>query len=290
MRPLVLAIDTATEVTCVGLARWPQAGSGIPELVAERSIRAPRAALSRLLPAVREAVAAEGLVPGEIDAVVCGRGPGSYTGVRIGMATAKGLAQGLGVPLLGVGTLDAVAAGFAEEPGLLGVVGDAMRGEVYPALFEIGEDGVVRRAADEVATPGEVAERWASVTEGALVLAGDGLVKHAEVFTSALGDRARVAPEERWWPSGGSLLAAAWAEHREAQFGHAATDARGTGSAETDMREVDVNHAGRLLPVYTNLSDAERLEGRTRVPSSGVSGPAEDRGGDPGAGKQEGAT
>jgi N6-L-threonylcarbamoyladenine synthase/protein kinase Bud32 len=283
VRRLVLALDTATEVTCVGLARWPEAGAGNPQLVAERNIRAPRAALSSLLPAVRDALASEELVPAEIDAVVCGRGPGSYTGVRIGMATAKGLAQGLGVPLLGVGTLDAVAAGFAGEPGLLGVVGDAMRDEVYPALFDIGEDGFSRRTAHEVATPDEVAERWASETEGTVVLAGDGLIKHVEAFASALGDRARVAAEDRWWPSGSSLLAAAWAEHGGVPRSGEGSAAAGGRSVEAGTHEVGADHPGRLLPVYTNLSDAERMEGRTNVPPSGVTGPAEDHGGDPGA-------
>ncbi len=273
MRRLVLALDTATEVTCVGLARWPEDTSGASELIAERNVRAPRAALSRLLPAVRETMAAERLVPGEIDAVVCGRGPGSYTGVRIGMATAKGLAHGLGVPLIGVGTLDAIAAGFAGEPCLLGVVGDAMRGEVYPALFEIGEDGAARLGPDEVALPGAVAERWAFETEGALVLAGDGLSKHAEVFARVLGDRACTAPEDRWWPSGRTLLSAAWADSAHAALWTSRADAEDGVSARTDASEAGAHHAGRLLPVYTNLSDAERLEGRSGVPPSGVTGP-----------------
>ena len=80
----------------------------------------------------------------EVTEVVVGRGPGSFTGVRIGVATAKGLAQGLGVPLFGVSTLEAIAwrfaaSGTATEPAARGVVlGDAMRGEVYPALFTSG--------------------------------------------------------------------------------------------------------------------------------------------------------
>jgi N6-L-threonylcarbamoyladenine synthase len=275
VRPLVLAVDTATEVTCVGLARWPDGPDGQPELVGELNIRAPRAALSRLLPAVRETMSANGFVPAELDAVVCGRGPGSYTGVRIGMATAKGLAQGLGVPLLGVGTLDAVAAGLAGERGLLGVVGDAMRGEVYAALFEIGETGVARRTPDEVARPEDVAERWASETAGALVLAGDGLAKHAGLLLGALGERARIAPEERWWPSGRTLIEAAWAGSSSFPLGDAQADAGTASGADAEEHAVGLHHPGRLLPVYTNLSDAERLEGRSRVPASGVTGPSE---------------
>ena len=71
-----------------------------------------------------------------------GRGPGSFTGVRIGISTAKGLAHGANVPLLGVSTLDACAwtAWKAGVRGKLGVLADAMRGEVYPALYVLGDE------------------------------------------------------------------------------------------------------------------------------------------------------
>jgi N6-L-threonylcarbamoyladenine synthase len=284
MRPLVLALDTATEVTCVGLARWPGGAPGAPEVLAELNVRAPRAALSNLLPAVRELMSEARLVPAEIDAVVCGRGPGSYTGVRIGMATAKGLAHGLRVPLLGVGTLDAVAAGFVGESCALGVVGDAMRGEVYPARFDVAEDGFARLGMDEVAAPEEVAGRWAAEVEehhlDSLVIAGDGLVKHAAVFEEALGGRALLAPEDRWWPTGRSLLGAAFFEHGRAVGAPARGRKDGSGTGGTARSEAGEHDAGQLLPVYTNLSDAERFEGRTHVPRSGVTGPGDD-GGEP---------
>ena len=131
---IVLAFDTATESVAIGVG---VRRGGSVEVLATRDFEAPRAAMSGLLPALSELLGEMSLSPGDASQVVVGRGPGSFTGVRIGVATAKGLAHGLGVPLFGVGTLDAIAWGVPEDwSGTLAVVGDAMRGEVYPALFD----------------------------------------------------------------------------------------------------------------------------------------------------------
>jgi N6-L-threonylcarbamoyladenine synthase len=214
---------------------------------------ARRASLSCLLPTVASLLNDVGREPSEIELVVAGRGPGSYTGVRIGLAAAKGLGQGLGAPVLGVGTLDAVAWGLRDHEGLVGVVGDAMRQEVYPALFEVADGAVRRLTADRVAFPADVAREWATDVEGPILLAGDGLGKHGEVFLEALGSRAVLLEADRWLPTGASVLAAAWAAGVEA-----------------------TTVPGALLPVYTRLSDAEHREpGREAcsVPESGVAGP-----------------
>jgi tRNA threonylcarbamoyl adenosine modification protein YeaZ len=250
---LVLGFDTATDRCALALGRWSPDGL---ETLASADFEAPRAALGRLLPAARDLLVAEGVTPADLCEVVVGRGPGSFTGVRIGVATAKGLAHGLGVPLLGAGTLDAVAwaCAAAGHTGLLGVVGDAMRGEVYPVLFRL-ENGSARRLSDDrVAHPPDVAAEWEALDETPL-LAGGGLHKHGEVFHRLEQAGAEVLPRELWLPGGAGLLAAY-------------ADARARGEAGDGQPQ-------NLLPVYTRLSDAEENErvregGDRNVPASGV--------------------
>jgi tRNA threonylcarbamoyladenosine biosynthesis protein TsaB len=112
---LILAFDTATETATSALV-----GDG--EVLAERVSRAVT-----LLEDVDALLRQSGAHPRDIDAIAVGTGPGSFTGVRIGLATARGLALALGVPVAGVSTLDALAAG---APGALPVI-DARRREVF---------------------------------------------------------------------------------------------------------------------------------------------------------------
>ena len=112
---LILAIDTATEVATSALVE-----DG--EVLGERSSRA-----STVLEDVDALLRQGGRRAGDVDAIAVGTGPGSFTGVRIGLATVRGLALALGVPAAGVSTLDALAAG---APGALPVV-DAKRREVF---------------------------------------------------------------------------------------------------------------------------------------------------------------
>jgi tRNA threonylcarbamoyl adenosine modification protein YeaZ len=253
---LVLAIDTATAECAIGLGLWPYDGEADPQLLGETNIATPRAALTHAVPAITRLLEDCGHQIGQVDAIVVGRGPGSFTGVRIGISTAKGLAQGLGVPLYGVGTLDAVAERFAGRDGLVAVVGDAMRKEVYPALFRASRGAMERLGADCVARPEEAASEWARSLREPVLLAGEGLAKYADVFAEALGERAEIAPQAMWSPTGASLLQAAWRDRAGASGGCAAT----------------------VLPIYTRLSDAEEAEaardGRAPgLPGSGVAGP-----------------
>ena len=234
---LMLAIDSATQECAVGLGRWGTSPHD-PAVLGETNVAQPRAALTHLVPMVMRLLEQCDAGMMDIDAVAVGRGPGSFTGVRIAVATAKGIAHGRGVPLWGVGTLDAVAERFAGRDGLLGVVGDAMRKEVYPALFRCSGGSVERLEPDSVCRPEEAAARWAASVDEPVLLAGDGLHKYSDIFVRALTDRAEIAPSAMWTPSGASLLQAAWRAGTRGQDGSAAS----------------------VLPVYTRLSDAEEAE------------------------------
>jgi len=258
----LVAFDAATEHVAIGIA---EIGADHTLLtVAAVDFAAPRAALGRLLPAVQEVLSAAGISREEISAVAVGRGPGSFTGVRIAVASAKGLAHGLGVPLVGLGTLDAVAWCFADSDAIVGIVGDAMRGEVYPCLFRCGGGRCERIGEYRVAKPVDAAAEWAAMDDPPTILAGNGLTKYGEVFRSALGGRSRVSAEELWTPTGASVVLAAAAEGDEPSLSAALAYPHAAGT-----------HPGVLLPVYTRLSDAEEAEERRRgtTPGCGVAGP-----------------
>lgn len=232
-----LALDTASTQTVLALADLDEV-SGEATLLASCQVDAPRQANQVLLARAALLLEEAGLVTGDVDAVAVGRGPGSFTGVRIGVATAKGIACGLGVALYGVSTLDSVAwrAWRAGVRGRLGVVADAMRKEVYPVRYELDDAGVTRLEPDTVAKPAQVAQAWAG-EEDDITLTGDGLLKYTEFFEGA---PFAFAPEELWLPDGQSLVSA---------FAQAfAAGKAGSGDAAA------------LVPVYTRLSDAEENE------------------------------
>jgi tRNA threonylcarbamoyladenosine biosynthesis protein TsaB len=175
----VLGFDTATPDVAVAVMRGPEA---VAEVQLGSDAR-PRHA-TELLPEI-ERVAAEAGGWDAIDAIAVGIGPGSFTGLRIGVATARGLAQGLSKPLTGVGTLDALARGIADRPRTSGrpvlAVLDARRGQVFAALRD-----AVGAAAWEpfVATPGELAERVAALGEAPLS-GGDGSLRFRQDLEQA---------------------------------------------------------------------------------------------------------
>ncbi len=127
---LTLGLDTATAACTVALVRD---GS----VLAERTEVHPRGHASRLMPLVTEVVAAAGCTRSALTGVACGVGPGSFTGLRIGLATAKALALALGLPCAAVGTLPALAYSHA---GLCAPLLDAGRGDVYAALYRDGAE------------------------------------------------------------------------------------------------------------------------------------------------------
>ena len=253
-REYILAFDTANEVVAIGVGKLRDSEavasrnvdalkSASVDIVNTHEVAAHRASNTVLLSEVDAALEAAGISKGDIAAIVCGRGPGSFTGVRICMATTKGAASALEVPLLGVSTLDAVAWN-AWADGVRGrvlVAADAMRKEVYPALFDLDESGV-RRLTNDTVVKAVAAGEWledalasldceadAGTMTRQLIILGDALTKYADIFTE-LGE---LAPEALWSVSGRGLMLA---------------PRMGDGNPAT------------LLPVYTRLSDAEENE------------------------------
>jgi tRNA threonylcarbamoyl adenosine modification protein YeaZ len=130
---LVLAVDTATSAVIAGLARLPIAGE--PQLLAERVTVTARGHGELLMPSVCEVMTSAGVLLRDVDAVVCGAGPGPFTGLRVGMVTAAALGDALGVPVYPVCSLDAIAHRAGAGSSLL-VITDARRREVYWARYD----------------------------------------------------------------------------------------------------------------------------------------------------------
>ncbi|GAA4811983.1 tRNA (adenosine(37)-N6)-threonylcarbamoyltransferase complex dimerization subunit type 1 TsaB [Actinomycetospora chlora] len=146
---LVLALDTATARITAGVV---ELGEGGPVTLAARDGEGARAHAELLAPAIAEALAEAGRTRRDLDAVVAGLGPGPFTGLRVGLVTAAAMGDALGLPVHGVPTHDAVAAG---HDGRLLVVTDARRREVYWSLVADG----VRTHGPEVTRPADLAAR-----------------------------------------------------------------------------------------------------------------------------------
>ena len=167
----ILLVDTSTAVLSVGL-------SVDGTVVEERICTEARQQASLTAPLVKEVLDAQGISVKDCDAVCVGSGPGSYTGLRVGVSTAKGLAFGAGKPLLAVGTLDILAAGVEGEYKYIVPMIDARRMEVYTAVYS---------PAGERLTPIEAkvidGESFADyLSAGPVLFVGDGALKCREVI------------------------------------------------------------------------------------------------------------
>lgn len=158
-----------------------------------------------LLPMAEALLQNCGITLDEIDAFAVAHGPGSFTGVRIGVATVKGLALGTDKPCIGVSTLDAMAHGARALGNRLCCVMDARAGQVYNALFTV-KDVLVHRLCDDRAL--KLIDLGEEIREMPYFLVGDG----AELCYNTLKDTCsdlRLAPSELRYPSGFGVAAAA---------------------------------------------------------------------------------
>ena len=239
----VLVFDTANEKIAIGIGALDACAKTI-SVVATKEIDAHRASNTRLLPEIDALMQAYDVKREQLACVACGRGPGSFTGVRICMSSAKGIASALHIGLIGISTLDAIAWECADSGiiGNIGVVADAMRKEVYPVRYSIGA-GSVERLDDDASVKADVAAK--NYAEDANVkldyMCGDGLFKYEQLFC----DIAPFVEEQLWTPCGKGLLLALQALW---QCGNA------------DPFDAARHNPAFALPVYTRLSDAEEAE------------------------------
>ncbi|MGA2481252.1 MAG: tRNA (adenosine(37)-N6)-threonylcarbamoyltransferase complex dimerization subunit type 1 TsaB [Spirochaetia bacterium] len=176
----VLAMDTATEVLALCASR--------DEAWASLCLRRGLQHSPSLLPLAEHLLAQMGLTAADLDLVVCSVGPGSFTGIRIGLATALGISHGRGIPVVGVSTLDATARAWEAHDGPVYPVIDARKGKIYFARFS----GGIRQGEYHDGTPADLAAEIAAVLAegGRPLIAGP----DAERIRGMLGDAARAVP------------------------------------------------------------------------------------------------
>jgi tRNA threonylcarbamoyladenosine biosynthesis protein TsaB len=178
VNPLILAIDTTHECGSLALARGG-------ELVEEVLLRAPGGFAHVIYEHLAQLLGRHGVTPSMVDCFAAASGPGSFTGVRVGLACVKGLADALGKPAVAVSNLQALAT-FGSAP-LRAVVLDARRGEIYGAVY----DSAGRLAAPEVVT--KFPEWLATLPEGGLEFVSTDFTPFRAALAGTRFEQARVA-------------------------------------------------------------------------------------------------
>lgn len=220
----ILAIDTAAQTGSVALLDGQT-------LVAESLVNVRATHSELLLNQIDQALQLAGLMLAELDLIAAVRGPGSFTGLRIGLATANGLAKALGLKLIGISSLQQLAMNLPLCPVPICAFLDARKKEVYTGMFQ-WVDGHPQALGPEQVLPPDVALRHIS---GPVALVGDGVAPYRPLIDEILGDRA--------------LLPAAC--HHQARAGSAAT------LAARIYQQNNQDFTTALAPVYIRPSDAE---------------------------------
>ncbi len=188
---LFLGMDTSTTQGSVALVRGT-------ELLCEWDLNVPRTHAERLLPAVKHLLEETGIGLDRVEGLAVTTGPGSFTGLRIALATAKALALVTGIPLVGIPTLDVLAENAASYTGLVCPVLDARKKEVFTALYRRDRAGeTLTRLTEYLAlSPEKLAER---ISEPALCL-GTGIAVYGERLRAAAGVPLHFPPPECHYP------------------------------------------------------------------------------------------
>lgn len=198
---LCLGLETASLRPGIGLADE----NGI---ILERAGLDPRSKAQAVFVYLNDLLSRGEIELKRLDLIAVTSGPGSFTGLKVGVAAAKGLGFALDLPCVGVSSLEVLASGLADRaPGPIGALFDARRGLIYAALFEPdGKSGLIRLSPDRALPPEDWADELASETRGKpLTLIGRGLDTYGKMLLERLGGSTRLAPEADWDPSPGMV-------------------------------------------------------------------------------------
>lgn len=178
----ILAIDTSTSVMGVSLLDEHK-------VYAEVTTNIKKNHSVRLMPMIDQMLAEVKWTTQDIELIAVAKGPGSYTGVRIGVTTAKTMAWALGTPIIGVSTLEAMAYQHQHFSGIISPIIDARRGQAYTGLYQSRTQGWNIVEEDHIS----LVERWASLLkqrDEQVLFVGDDVSIHKEQILQVLGSQA----------------------------------------------------------------------------------------------------
>jgi tRNA threonylcarbamoyladenosine biosynthesis protein TsaB len=177
---LTLAVECATNT--VGLALLDEG-----DVHAELYLRLGRHHAEVLLPALDKLFLLSGFKPENVDLLACSIGPGSFTGLRIGVSTVKGLALATGKPVVGVSTLEALALNAAPSSRLICPMLDARKNQVYACLYRIGPEGLPKAEGPEKLT--DVTQFLQDLDQEEVVFLGDGALRYEKLIRETMKGR-----------------------------------------------------------------------------------------------------
>lgn len=232
MTMLILAIDSAT----------PSAGVALVDenkVLYEELANYKKTHSETLMPMVERALKACECSINDISAIAVTVGPGSFTGLRIGMGTVKGLSLASGKPIVAVSTLETIAFNVHRVPAMVGVLLDARKQEVYTSLYDVSGEAPAALCEEYALTPEKFVELALKAAEehnySQIILLGNGYYPYEDYFKEALGEMLVPVPSHFMLPRASALGNLAIAKTRNKEFADAFS----------------------LRPVYLRLSEAE---------------------------------
>lgn len=223
MKMKILGIETATSILSLAIVDEGELFIDYTRCIGLRHS-------SELMPAIVRIIEENGLTIKDIDGLSVSLGPGSFTGLRIGLATAKGLAQALNIPLVGIGTLDGLASNLLFPNRIICPILDAPKAEVYTALYRTCE-GTERLTEYLAISP----QRLIEMIKEPTIFLGNGLKMYGDLIGEGLKGLAHFAPPHLWIPRASNI----------ARLGL------------KEIKEGRIDDLSSILPIYIRKPEAE---------------------------------
>ncbi len=197
----ILSVDTSSNVATVAVA-------DDDKLVCEILVNTKKTHSQTLMPMIDSALKQSELEISDIDLIASANGPGSFTGLRIGVSAVKGLAHAMDIPVVGVSILTAMAYNLPFCEHIISPILDARRDQVYNAVYE-WDDGEIKEICEPRALSVDELIREFLTSDKKVVFLGDGVSVHKEYIKEKLGDKAVFAPVSANEQRASGLIAAA---------------------------------------------------------------------------------